>query len=133
MSAASCSLESASLSRSSASAAAAPEPLRPDIRKLCIIGHGVGLFLALVGGFGLLARLGNEAEDGIDALLGQSLAYERTEVPGLTGFLEWLSSEDLEIKFRRKKGLPLISGIEVFSDEKQVGSNSTADDDQVAG
>ena len=42
-------------------------------------------------------------------------------------------SEDLEIKFRRKKGLPLISGIEVFSDEKQVGSNSTADDDQVAG
>ena len=46
----------------------------------------------------LLARLGNEAEDGIDALLGQALAYERTEVPSLTGFLEWMQADDLEIK-----------------------------------
>jgi ATP-dependent helicase/nuclease subunit A len=46
----------------------------------------------------LLARMGFEAEDGIDALLGQALAYERTEVPSLTGFLEWMQADDLEIK-----------------------------------
>jgi ATP-dependent helicase/nuclease subunit A len=46
----------------------------------------------------LLARLGPEAEDGIDALLSQALGYEKTEVPGLTGFLEWLGSGELDIK-----------------------------------
>ncbi|SFR01186.1 double-strand break repair helicase AddA [Poseidonocella sedimentorum] len=46
----------------------------------------------------LLARLGREAEDGIDALLGQALAYEQTEVPSLTGFLVWMQTDDLEIK-----------------------------------
>jgi len=46
----------------------------------------------------LLARMGTEAEDGIDALLGQALAYERTEVPSLTGFLEWMQADNLEIK-----------------------------------
>jgi len=46
----------------------------------------------------LLARMGTEAEDGIDSLLGQALAYERTEVPSLTGFLEWMQADDLEIK-----------------------------------
>ncbi len=46
----------------------------------------------------LLARLGAEAEDGIDALLQQSLAYERAEVPSLTGFLGWLETDDVEVK-----------------------------------
>jgi len=46
----------------------------------------------------LMARLGNEAEDGIDALLTQALAYERIEVPSLTGFLTWLAAEEVEIK-----------------------------------
>ena len=46
----------------------------------------------------LLARLGREAEDGINALLSQALAYEQTEVPGLTGFLIWMETDDLEIK-----------------------------------
>ncbi|MFK7874979.1 MAG: double-strand break repair helicase AddA [Paracoccaceae bacterium] len=46
----------------------------------------------------LLARLGLEAEDGIDALLSQALAYERVSVPSLTGFLIWARSDDLEIK-----------------------------------
>ncbi|SMX47147.1 double-strand break repair helicase AddA [Actibacterium lipolyticum] len=46
----------------------------------------------------LIARLGEEAEDGIDALLSQALAYERLEVPSLTGFLTWLSSDEVEIK-----------------------------------
>jgi ATP-dependent helicase/nuclease subunit A len=46
----------------------------------------------------LLARLGPEAEDGIDELLNLALAYERTDVPSLTGFLSWTLAEDTEIK-----------------------------------
>ncbi len=46
----------------------------------------------------LLARLGLEAEDGIDALLSQALAYESTGVPSLTGFLTWMETDDLEVK-----------------------------------
>ncbi|MGB8811902.1 MAG: double-strand break repair helicase AddA [Paracoccaceae bacterium] len=46
----------------------------------------------------LLARLGAEAEDGIDELLSQALAYERTDVPSLTGFLNWLQTDDVEVK-----------------------------------
>ncbi|WP_371170214.1 double-strand break repair helicase AddA [Aliiroseovarius sp. 2305UL8-7] len=46
----------------------------------------------------LLSRLGHEAEDGIDALLAQSMAYERSQTPSLTGFLTWLQSDDVTIK-----------------------------------
>lgn len=46
----------------------------------------------------LLARLGDEAEDGIDALLNQAMAYERMDVPSLTGFITWLQAEEVEIK-----------------------------------
>ncbi len=46
----------------------------------------------------LIARLGDEVEDGIDALLTQALAYESTGVPSLTGFLAWMAADDLEIK-----------------------------------
>ncbi|GGE06621.1 DNA helicase/exodeoxyribonuclease V, subunit A [Gemmobacter megaterium] len=46
----------------------------------------------------LIARLGAEAEDGIDQFLSQALAYERMEVPSLTGFLTWLSTDDVEVK-----------------------------------
>lgn len=46
----------------------------------------------------LLARLGAEAEDGIDALIAQALAYERNEVPSLTGFLGWMETEEVEVK-----------------------------------
>ncbi|PJI85886.1 DNA helicase/exodeoxyribonuclease V subunit A [Yoonia maricola] len=46
----------------------------------------------------LLARLGPEAEDGIDALLSQALAYESTGVPSLTGFLTWMETDELEVK-----------------------------------
>lgn len=46
----------------------------------------------------LLARLGSEAEDGIDALLSQALAYEASSVPSLTGFLSWMQTDDLEVK-----------------------------------
>ncbi len=46
----------------------------------------------------LLGRLGAEAEDGINALLSQALAYEKSEIPSLTGFLTWMETDDLEIK-----------------------------------
>ncbi|WP_113911684.1 double-strand break repair helicase AddA [Roseovarius dicentrarchi] len=46
----------------------------------------------------MLARLGSEAEDGIDALLSQALDYERRAVDSLTGFLVWLETDDMEIK-----------------------------------
>ena len=46
----------------------------------------------------LLARLGHEAEDGIDALLTLALQYESADVPSLTGFLSWLASDEVDIK-----------------------------------
>ena len=46
----------------------------------------------------LLSRLGAEAEDGIDALLNQAMAYEQQAVDSLTGFLVWMETDDLEIK-----------------------------------
>ena len=46
----------------------------------------------------LLGKLGREAAEGIDALISQSLAYERGNTPNLTGFLVWLDADDLEIK-----------------------------------
>ena len=46
----------------------------------------------------LLARLGVEAIDGIDALLDLALTYERQEIPSLTGFLAWLDGETVEFK-----------------------------------
>ena len=46
----------------------------------------------------LLARLGDEAEEAIDALLAQALAYEAVEVPSLDGFLAWMQGDEAEIK-----------------------------------
>ncbi|NKX45286.1 double-strand break repair helicase AddA [Roseicyclus persicicus] len=46
----------------------------------------------------LVARLGPEAEDGIDALLAQALAYEAIEVPSLTGFVGWLEAGEVTVK-----------------------------------
>ncbi len=52
----------------------------------------------LHGRSALVARLGSEAEDGINELLNQALVYEQTEVPSLTGFLAFSNSEDISIK-----------------------------------
>ncbi|WP_295078154.1 double-strand break repair helicase AddA [Tabrizicola sp.] len=46
----------------------------------------------------LIGRLGPEAEDGIDELLGQALSYETSEVPSLTGFLTWMETDEVEVK-----------------------------------
>ncbi|WP_420014124.1 double-strand break repair helicase AddA [Tateyamaria sp.] len=65
--------------------------LRPyDLIERMLTRHG--------GRMRLLARLGSEAEDGVNALLSQALAYERAAVPSLTGFLTWMETDDLEIK-----------------------------------
>jgi ATP-dependent helicase/nuclease subunit A len=46
----------------------------------------------------LLERLGVDAADPIDEFLSLALAYERTHVPTLQGFLHWLSSGAVEVK-----------------------------------
>ena len=51
----------------------------------------------------LLARLGPEAEDGIDELLNQALTFEQDAVPTMTGFLARVQSGDIEVK-RRLEG-----------------------------
>ena len=65
--------------------------LRPyELLERVLIRHG--------GRRRLLARMGAEAEDGIDAMLAQAMAYERLEVPSLTGFTGWLQADDVQIK-----------------------------------
>ena len=69
--------------------------MRPyDLIQRLLIRHG--------GRERLIARLGPEAQDGIDELLSQALAYESSETPSLTGFLVWLTGDDVEV--RRQPG-----------------------------
>ena len=71
--------------------------IRPyDIIARLLTRHG--------GRAALLARLGPEAEDGIDELLSQALAYEQVETPSLTGFLVWLQSDDVQVKRQLPSG-----------------------------
>lgn len=46
----------------------------------------------------LYARLGREAEDGIDTLLAEALLYESTEPPTLHGFARWIATADTQVK-----------------------------------
>jgi len=65
--------------------------LRPyDLISRILIKHGARK--------SLVARLGHEVTDGIDALLARALDYEANNVPSLTGFLAWLDGDDAEIK-----------------------------------
>jgi ATP-dependent helicase/nuclease subunit A len=65
--------------------------LRPyDLLERVLIRHDARLRL--------IARLGPEAADGIDAMLSQALAYEAMEVPSLTGFVGWLDSGQVTVK-----------------------------------
>ncbi|MEO0990338.1 MAG: double-strand break repair helicase AddA [Pseudomonadota bacterium] len=67
------------------------EYLRPyDLLERALIRHN--------GRKRLLARLGREAEEGIDALLKLALDYETAEIPNLTGFLSWLEGENVRVK-----------------------------------
>ncbi|MEM9032310.1 MAG: 3'-5' exonuclease, partial [Pseudomonadota bacterium] len=46
----------------------------------------------------LIARLGAECEEAIDAFLGQVLTFERDQIPSLTGFLAWLDGQSAVVK-----------------------------------
>ena len=46
----------------------------------------------------LIARLGPEAEDGIDELLTQALVHEQRAVPSLTAFLGWITADAVQVK-----------------------------------
>jgi ATP-dependent helicase/nuclease subunit A len=71
--------------------------LRPfELLSRILIRHG--------GRQQLVARLGPEAEEGIDALLDQAIAYESVEAPSLTGFLEWLDRDEVAVKRRMDEG-----------------------------
>jgi ATP-dependent helicase/nuclease subunit A len=63
-----------------------------DLLERLLVRHG--------GRRRLVARLGPEAEDGIDALLVQALEYEGAAVPSLTGFLEWIGAREVTVKRR---------------------------------
>jgi ATP-dependent helicase/nuclease subunit A len=77
--------------------AARADYVRPyDIIARLLTRHG--------GRAALLARLGPEAEDGIDELLSQAIAYEEVETPSLTGFLVWLQSDDVQVKRQLPSG-----------------------------
>lgn len=52
----------------------------------------------------LVARLGAEAEDGIDALLQAALDYEAAEPPTLIGFLDWIDRDEMKVKRRADEG-----------------------------
>ena len=43
-------------------------------------------------------RLGTETNDPIDEFLNLTLQYERSDVPSLQGFVEWMTSADTDIK-----------------------------------
>ena len=45
-----------------------------------------------------LSRLGKEAEDGINELVSQALAYEQTEPPTISGFLNWFELGHVDVK-----------------------------------
>ena len=65
--------------------------LRPyELIQRILIQHG--------GRLRLLARLGEEAEDSLDALLSQALDYERSATPSLTGFLCWITGGETQLK-----------------------------------
>lgn len=56
----------------------------------------------------LLGRLGPEAEDGLDELLNQALAYEASNIPSLTGFLSSVRASDIEVKREAESGGGLL-------------------------
>ncbi len=61
------------------------------------LNRPVALEPGLSGRAAVLARLGLEAEDPIDELLTQALAFERIHPPSLQGFVRWLGQGELEI------------------------------------
>ena len=79
--------------------AAAAEQLRP----LCQAAPGARPYEFFAGLLGqcrsrIIARLGGEANDALDAFLEQALAYEGEHASSLQGFVQWFAAGDIEIK-----------------------------------
>lgn len=49
-------------------------------------------------------RMGPEAEDGLDEFINLSLAFEQEHIPTLQNFIEWITSDDVEIKRETEQG-----------------------------
>lgn len=45
-----------------------------------------------------VARLGSECEDAIDEFVNLTLAFEQDHIPSLQIFIEWMQSDDMEVK-----------------------------------
>ena len=58
------------------------------------------------------ARLGGEADDILDTLLSQALAYEATEPPSLQGFLRFIRANEGDIKRETEEG---AAGVRVMT------------------
>ena len=70
-----------------------------------LISH---ILVALGGRRKLVARLGAVAEDALDELLNQAIAYERGHAPSLGSFLHWLTSEEVDVKREADLDAPMI-------------------------
>ncbi|MEO1276769.1 MAG: UvrD-helicase domain-containing protein, partial [Pseudomonadota bacterium] len=67
----------------------------------------------------LLTRLGGEAEDAIDELLTQSLAYEAEAAPSLAGFIDWVETGALEAKRQMGEAGGEVRGVARPADGQQ--------------
>ena len=56
----------------------------------------------------ILARLGPEAEDGIDELVNEALKFEQSGPPSVAGFLNWFELGDVDVKRRVQADLDQI-------------------------
>lgn len=49
-------------------------------------------------------RMGPEAEDGLDEFINLCLLFEQEHIPSLQNFIEWITSDDVEIKRELEQG-----------------------------
>ena len=73
-----------------------------DLRNLAQSLDVYGFYARVLGAFGgrkaMIARLGGEAEDVLDAFLEEALTFTQDNVAGLEAFIEWLSQANPEVK-----------------------------------
>ena len=92
-------------SRARSSTTCAPRPTTSALR-----APRPGCSSATTAAAGSSPASGPEAEDGIDALLDQALAYESVEPPTLTGFLDWFDRDEVAVKRRTEEGADQVPG-----------------------
>ena len=56
------------------------------------------ILINLQGRKNFTARLGNECEDAIDEFINLTISFEQGHIPSLQIFVEWMQSDDVEIK-----------------------------------